>query len=248
MKALAPRKEDRFAGADQMQGALQPLVSSRSAHTRRRIVTWSLVSATLPLMSFAIARWGTLPATPDAAAAAAPMVVAASAPNSAPTPPEVAPVSEARPAPVAVAPEPPETAPEPVPSHDEPVASLPARDDAELTSKLALARSLMKRGAGQRQRSLELMRELADSHPDDPDVLAQWSRSAASVQWWGESLRAAIRWAAIDPGEASHLHLARTQRLVGQRFGAIQTLERFLSRQPESKSALLALEQYRRGR
>jgi hypothetical protein len=103
----------------------------------------------------------------------------------------------------------------------------------------------MRRGATQRQRSLELMRKLGESHPDDAGVLEQWSKSAASVKWWGESLRIAIRWATIDPGEASHLHLARTQRLVGQRFGAIQTLERYLTKQPESKPALAALEQYR---
>jgi hypothetical protein len=106
----------------------------------------------------------------------------------------------------------------------------------------------MKRGATQRQRSLELMRQLGEAHPADPDVLEQWSKSAASVKWWGESLRVAIRWATTDPGEASHLHLARTQRLVGQRFGAIQTLERFLSQKPESKPALTALEQYRKER
>jgi hypothetical protein len=79
-------------------------------------------------------------------------------------------------------------------------------------------------------------------------VLEEWSKAAASVKWWGESLRVAIRWASVDPGEDSHLHLARTQRLVGQRFGAIQTLERFLEGAPGSKTAMAALLQYKNER
>lgn len=120
----------------------------------------------------------------------------------------------------------------------------PARD-AELEKELAHARSLMSRGSTGQQRALQLLRKLAEQHPKDPELLELWSKAAAKMKWWGESLRVAIRWAEIDPNETSHLHLARTQRLVGQRYGAIQTLERYLEQEPSSKQVASVLEQYR---
>jgi serine/threonine-protein kinase len=259
MKALAPRKEDRFADAAEMQKALERLVSPDARGTGKRVLSWGLVSLALPLLSFAIARYGTVPANGSPANDTA--IAAAVAPPPVQTTLTVSPRAPAQPerdeerhgriAPPNDQAKPSEAAlPTPTGSTatDEEPQAADAERDPELSAKLALAQSLMRRGATQRQRSLELMRKLGEAHPDDPLVLEQWSKSAASVKWWGESLRVAIRWAAIDPSEASHLHLARTQRLVGQRFGAIQTLERFLDKEPASKTALAALEQYRNER
>jgi hypothetical protein len=120
--------------------------------------------------------------------------------------------------------------------------------DPKFDAELKRIRALLSRGIPQRQQALDLARRLGEKHPDEPEVLELWSKAAASVKWWGESLRIAIRWASVDPNEASHLHLARTQRLVGQKFGAIQTLERFLEQAPESKPALSALQQYKNER
>lgn len=243
MRALAPRKEDRFGDAAEMQKALERLISPKAA-ARKRVLSWGSLAVALPLLSFAIARFGTVPVNagvdqrlaPPSAEVALPVttvpfeVPASAPPDLPPTPVESALATPAVPAAATAT------------ANESEVAT------PELDAKLELARSLMRRGATQRQRSLEIMRKLGESHPDDARVLEQWSKSAASVQWWGESLRVAIRWATVDPSEASHLHLARTQRLVGQRFGAIQTLERFLNERPESKPALAALEQYRNER
>jgi hypothetical protein len=117
-----------------------------------------------------------------------------------------------------------------------------------LQVELDRARALMGRGGTNRQRALELTRKLGEAYPRQPEVLELWSKAAAGVKWWGESLRVAIRWASVDPSEASHVHLARTQRLVGQRYGAIQTLERYQENAPESKTALQALAQYKNER
>jgi eukaryotic-like serine/threonine-protein kinase len=131
----------------------------------------------------------------------------------------------------------------------EDAASSPSRvAPSKFEEQLSRAKQLASEGAVGRERALALLRTLAKERPDDPEVLEHWSKAAAATKWWGESLRAAIRWASVDAGEASHLHLARTQRLVGQRYGAIQTLERFLEQSPDSKDALSQLSRYRNDR
>jgi Flp pilus assembly protein TadD len=67
---------------------------------------------------------------------------------------------------------------------------------------------------------------------------------AASTQWWGESLRVAERWAAVDRSSAAQLHLARTQRRLGQLDKAIQTLKGRLERDPKDAEAQSLLSVY----
>jgi Flp pilus assembly protein TadD len=53
-----------------------------------------------------------------------------------------------------------------------------------------------------------------------------------------------MRWASIDDSAAAQLHLARTQRRVGQRTGAISTLQRLLQVQPNNAQATALLAKF----
>jgi len=85
--------------------------------------------------------------------------------------------------------------------------------------------------------ALEAYRQLGDRYPRDPKVLEGWSRVAASTQWWGESLKVAERWATVDKSSGAQIHLARTQRRLGQTDKAIDTLKALLERAPKDADA-----------
>lgn len=93
--------------------------------------------------------------------------------------------------------------------------------------------------------ALETYRKHGEKYPKSVRVLSGWSAAASRAKWWGESLRIAIRWAAIDASSEAQLHLAKTQRIVGQRYGAIQTLERLLQQKPNHEPAQAMLKKYR---
>lgn len=146
------------------------------------------------------------------------------------------------------------------PSEDETVSAgaPPAEDDEDPTiraldaalpeqveARIALADDRSVRDRRARQAALEIYRQIGEQYPEHPRVLSGWSKVAGRAKWWGESLRVAIRWAALDPRPEAQLHLARTQRLVGQRYGAVQTLERLLQRFPEHAEASAMLQRYR---
>ena len=75
-------------------------------------------------------------------------------------------------------------------------------------------------------------------------MLEGWSRVAASNKWWGESLKVAERWAALDGSSAAQLHLARTQKRLGQVDKAIGTLKTLLARRPSDREATSLLQAY----
>ncbi|MEN9577161.1 MAG: hypothetical protein RJA70_170 [Pseudomonadota bacterium] len=124
---------------------------------------------------------------------------------------------------------------------DEP--SVAPLDEPTLT-RLSAADKLS-RAVSTRELALARFRELAGEFPNHPQILSGWSTAAARAKWWGESLRVALQWASVDEGADAQLHLAKTQRLVGQRYGAIQTLERLLQRVPDSPEATTMLVRYR---
>jgi Flp pilus assembly protein TadD len=85
--------------------------------------------------------------------------------------------------------------------------------------------------------ALDAYRELGSRYPRDPKVLEGWSRVAASTQWWGESLKVAERWATVDKSAVAQIHLARTQRRLGQTDKAIDTLKALLEKSPKDENA-----------
>jgi Flp pilus assembly protein TadD len=92
--------------------------------------------------------------------------------------------------------------------------------------------------------ALEAYRTLGSRHPRDAKVLEGWSRVAAATKWWGESLRVAEQWAAVDGSAAAQIHLARTQRRLGQTDKAIDTLKALLERSPKHSDAQSLLQIY----
>jgi serine/threonine protein kinase len=126
-----------------------------------------------------------------------------------------------------------------------PTAGTAASLSNDVQEELARADKLSQGNDGDRHTALEIYRKLGEQHPQNAAVLAGWSRAASRAKWWGESLRVAIRWAAQDPSTDAQLNLARTQRLVGQRYGAIQTLERLIELEPGNEPAQSMLRKYR---
>jgi tetratricopeptide (TPR) repeat protein len=120
-------------------------------------------------------------------------------------------------------------------------SGLPEETEAEL----ARAEKLSHGNDGERHTALEIYRKFGETYPSSARVLRGWSQAASRAKWWGESLRVAIRWAAMDPSIEAQLNLAKTQRLVGQRYGAIQTLERLLEQEPSNEAAQAMLRKYR---
>lgn len=116
----------------------------------------------------------------------------------------------------------------------------------DVVTELNRADKLSQGSDGDRHTALEIYRKLGETYPESPRILAGWSQAASRAKWWGESLRVAIRWAALDSSSEAQLNLAKTQRLVGQRYGAIQTLERLLEQEPNNETAQAALRKYRR--
>jgi len=112
-------------------------------------------------------------------------------------------------------------------------SAAPARAAAPEKALLA-AESLIGR---RNLEALEAYRELGSRYPRDPKVLEGWSRVAASTQWWGESLKVAERWATIDKSAPAQIHLARTQRRLGQTAKAIDTLKALLEKSPKDENA-----------
>jgi len=115
------------------------------------------------------------------------------------------------------------------------------KSDPELERALADADGLLGR---HNLDALEAYRRLGRSYPRDGRVLEGWSRVAASTKWWGESLKVAERWAALDGSSTAQLHLARTQKRLGQVERAIGTLKTLLAKHPSDREATSLLQAY----
>jgi serine/threonine-protein kinase len=93
-------------------------------------------------------------------------------------------------------------------------------------------------------RALEVYRQLNDEYPEQPAVLAGLSRVAAQTKWYGEALKAAERWVALDTSPDARLHLARTLRRVGKVEESISTLRQLLAADPSQREARELLRRY----
>jgi eukaryotic-like serine/threonine-protein kinase len=93
-------------------------------------------------------------------------------------------------------------------------------------------------------RALEVYRQLNEQYPEEPAVLAGLSRIAAQTKWYGEALKAAERWVAIDDSPDARLHLARTLRRVGKLEESISTLRQLVAADPTQQEARELLRRY----
>ncbi len=64
--------------------------------------------------------------------------------------------------------------------------------------------------------ALGAARSLAKKYPAEPRVLRAWSETGAKAKAWGEALRAARRWVAVDAGPDAERNLIRMLRAVGR--------------------------------
>jgi len=163
--------------------------------------------------------------------------------------PSLAPKAETRaPAAPARSPEskPTEAAPEqsaPKPLRARPAPRPPRKPEA-LKRALARAESLIE--DKQNLRALEAYRKLSQEHPDDPDVLAGLSKVAGLTKWWGEALKAAERWVAVDASPSARLHLALTLRRVGRVEESLATLQKLVAESRDGREVREARELLRR--
>jgi Flp pilus assembly protein TadD len=114
----------------------------------------------------------------------------------------------------------------------------PSPDD----ERLGIAKSYM--AQGREIAALSVYRKLGATYPENSEVLAGWSKAAAKTKGWGEALRVAIRWASTDQSSEAQLHLAKTQKRVGQKYAAIATLGRLLEREPGNVEAQKLLQNW----
>jgi len=257
-KALHIDPAQRFATATQMRLAIEGVLSKRRLSPKRI----GLAAAATAVFLLGGARlFSATPSTESPATAAvdaqvsAPSTTATNtaaphdpvAPIAAPatkTPLEVA-SSTPAPKPARSIPNTPEDL-EPPGADEEPPATGQGQElgvpDDPMQNALAQARAYAKEGRD--VAALGVYRKLGERYPADRTILEGWSSSAADTKGWGEALRVAIRWAAIDDSAEAQLHLARTQRRVGQRAGAISTLQRLLQAEPNNVQAHALLAKY----
>jgi hypothetical protein len=136
---------------------------------------------------------------------------------------------------------------ESTPAASKPVAAAPAKPRTRTKTDPALQRALAEAQALSERNELSALaayRRLGREYPKEPRVLEGWSRIAASTKWWGESLRVAEAWAALDSSTPAQIHLARTQKRLGQVERAIATLQALLAKQPRESEASNLLQLY----
>jgi thioredoxin-like negative regulator of GroEL len=118
----------------------------------------------------------------------------------------------------------------------------PTTNGDELASELARAERYV--GHNEYVRALNVYRGLGKNHGDDAHLLHAWAEAAIKTKGWGEALRVAIRWAALDSSPDAQLYLARVQHAAGQRYGAVATLTRLLADHPGDQQAQDMLDHY----
>lgn len=91
-------------------------------------------------------------------------------------------------------------------------------------SALSKAAELTRRGRN--LQALQLLRDTAEGHADDPRVLSALSDALSRTGSWGEALRVARRRAELDSSSGALLELARLERATGHSARAVEVLEK----------------------
>jgi serine/threonine protein kinase len=107
---------------------------------------------------------------------------------------------------------------------------------AELDAALALTKTPAK------AKALARLRDLGQRYPHDARVLRAWSSAALDLDAWGEALRVARLWAAVDDAPQARLELARLERATGHAREAAATLSSVLEKHPDFEPARRMLE------
>ncbi len=108
---------------------------------------------------------------------------------------------------------------------------------------LAKADEAWERGA--RVRALGMLRRLAKKAPNDAAVHRALASRAEQLSAWGEAVKAARRWALLDPSSESRVALARLERATGHKARALALLDGVIKDDPSSADAKTLLGELR---
>jgi tetratricopeptide (TPR) repeat protein len=108
---------------------------------------------------------------------------------------------------------------------------------------LAKADDLWERGA--KIRALGVLRRAAKKAPNDAAVHKSLAARAEETGAWGEAVKAARRWALLDPSSEARLSLARLERATGHKERALALIEGVIKDDPSSPDAKTLLGEMR---
>lgn len=120
-----------------------------------------------------------------------------------------------------------------------PIGAAPVVEDAVI----AKSDALWERGA--KLRSLELLKRAAKKTPNDAAVFKALAARAEDMREWGEAVKAARRWALLDPTADARLSLARLERATGHKERALALVEGVMKDDPASPDAKTLLSEMR---
>lgn len=117
-------------------------------------------------------------------------------------------------------------------------ASAPAEGSA-----LAKVDALWDKGA--KLRALAVLKHAAKKTPNDAAVFKALASRTAQMTQWGDAVKAARRWALLDPSSEARLSLARLERATGHKERAVALIEGVLKDDPTSPDAKTLLGEIR---
>jgi serine/threonine-protein kinase len=122
-------------------------------------------------------------------------------------------------------------------------AALEPSDAPAEGSELARADALWDKGA--KLRAMALLKHAAKKTPNDAAVFKTLAGRAEQMTQWGDAVKAARRWALLDPSSEARLSLARLERATGHKERAVALIEGVIKDDPASPDAKTLLGEIR---
>jgi hypothetical protein len=110
-------------------------------------------------------------------------------------------------------------------------------------SALAQVDALWDKGA--KLRAMALLKHAARKTPNDAAVFKALASRAEQMAQWGDAVKAARRWALLDPSSEARLSLARLERATGHKERAVALIEGVIKDDPASPDAKTLLGEMR---
>jgi predicted Zn-dependent protease len=125
------------------------------------------------------------------------------------------------------------------------VKGAPVETDAPIAdaSVLGQADALWEKGA--KLRALALLKRASKKTPNDASVQKALVARAEQMAEWGEAVKAARRWALLDPSSEARLSLARLERATGHKERALALIDGVIRDEPASPDAKTLLAEMR---
>ena len=98
---------------------------------------------------------------------------------------------------------------------------------------------------GNKLRAMALLKQAAKKTPNDAAVFKVLASRAEQMTQWGDAVKAARRWALLDPSSEARLSLARLERATGHKERAVALIEGVLKEDPSSPDAKTLLGEMR---